>query len=43
MNIPLVSRFMRLPAIQRQSTLSLIFTLAITGIGFLSTMLFSHN
>lgn len=33
---------MRLPAIQRQSTLSLIFTLAITGIGFLSTMLFSH-
>ncbi len=42
MNIPLVSRFMRLPAIQRQSTLSLIFTLAITGIGFLSTMLFSH-
>ena len=38
----LVSRFMRLPAIQRQSTLSLIFTLAITGIGFLSTMLFSH-
>ena len=42
MNIPFVSRFMRLPAIQRQSTLSLIFTLAITGIGFLSTMLFSH-
>ena len=42
MNILLVSRFMRLPAIQRQSTLSLIFTLAITGIGFLSTMLFSH-
>ena len=33
---------MRLPAIQRQSTLSLIFTLAITGVGFLSTMLFSH-
>ena len=42
MNIPIVYRFMRLPAIQRQSTLSLIFTLAITGIGFLSTMLFSH-
>ena len=42
MHIPFVSRFMRLPAIQRQSTLSLIFTLAITGIGFLSTMLFSH-
>ena len=42
MHIPIVSRFMRLPAIQRQSTLSLIFTLAITGIGFLSTMLFSH-
>ena len=42
MNIPFVSRFMRLPAIQRQSTLSLIFTLAITGVGFLSTMLFSH-
>ena len=38
----LVSRFMRLPAIKRQSTLSLIFTLSITGIGFLSTMLFSH-
>ena len=33
---------MRLPAIKRQSTLSLIFTLSITGIGFLSTMLFSH-
>ena len=42
MGISLVSRFMRLPAIKRQSTLSLIFTLSITGIGFLSTMLFSH-
>ena len=42
MYISLVSRFMRLPAIQRQSVLSLIFTLAMTGIGFLSTMFFSH-
>ena len=42
MSISIVSLFMRLPTIQRQSTLSLIFTIAITGVGFLSTMLFSH-
>ncbi len=42
MPLPLVSRLMRIPAIQRQSTLSLISTVAITLIGFISTMLFSH-
>ncbi|MDD3068185.1 MAG: oligosaccharide flippase family protein, partial [Acholeplasmataceae bacterium] len=33
---------MRIPAIQRQSTLSLISTIGITIFGFISTMLFSH-
>ena len=33
---------MRIPAIQRQSVLSLISTIGITLFGFISTMLFSH-
>ena len=42
MKIPFFSRIMSLSAIQRQSTLSLFFTVLITLIGFFSTMLFSH-
>ena len=42
MPLSLVSRLMRIPAIQRQSTLSLFSAVAITLIGFISTMLFSH-
>ena len=42
MNLPLISRLMSLSAIQRQSTLSLFFTILITITGFFSTMLFSH-
>ena len=42
MKIPFISRIMSLSAIQRQSTLSLFFTVLITLIGFFSTMLFSH-
>ena len=42
MKIPFLSRIMSLSAIQRQSTLSLFFTVSITLIGFVSTMLFSH-
>ncbi|MDO5844788.1 MAG: oligosaccharide flippase family protein, partial [Methanocorpusculum sp.] len=42
MPIPLLTKIMRLPAIQRQSALSLAATIAITLLGFLSTMLFSH-
>ena len=42
MKIPFYSRIMSLSAIQRQSTLSLTFTVLTTVIGFFSTMLFSH-
>ncbi len=42
MKLPFYSRIMSLSAIQRQSTLSLFFTILITVIGFLSTMLFTH-
>ena len=42
MKIPYLTRIMSLSAIQRQSTLSLFFTVLITVIGFISTMLFSH-
>lgn len=42
MSIPLLSNIMRIPAIQRQSTLSLISTIGITLFGFISTMIFSH-
>jgi len=42
MPIPFISNIMRIPAIQRQSTLSLISTIVITIFGFISTMLFSH-
>ena len=42
MTLPFLSRIMSLSAIQRQSTLSLFFTVLITVIGFFSTMLFSH-
>jgi len=42
MSNPIVSNIMRIPAIQRQSTLSLISTIGITLFGFISTMLFSH-
>jgi len=42
MSIPFISNIMRIPAIQRQSTLSLISTIGITLFGFISTMLFSH-
>ena len=42
MQIPFYSRIMSLSAIQRQSTLSLFFTILITVIGFFSTMLFTH-
>ena len=42
MKIPYLSRLMSLSAIQRQSTISLTFTILITIIGFFSTMLFSH-
>ena len=42
MKIPYLSRLMSLSAIQRQSTISLTFTILITIIGFISTMLFSH-
>ena len=42
MKSPLLSRLMSLSAIQRQSTISLTFTILITIIGFFSTMLFSH-
>ena len=37
-----INRLMSLSAIQRQSTLSLFFTILITVIGFFSTMLFTH-
>ena len=42
MKIPFFSRIMSLSAIQRQSALSLFFTILITITGFFSTMLFSH-
>lgn len=42
MFIPFLSNVMRIPAIQRQSTLSLVSTISITLFGFISTMLFSH-
>ena len=42
MKLPFYSRIMSLSAIQRQSTLSLFFTILITVIGFFSTMLFTH-
>jgi len=42
MPIPFISNIMRIPAIQRQSTLSLISSIGITIFGFISTMLFSH-
>jgi len=42
MPIPFISNIMRIPAIQRQSALSLISTIGITIFGFISTMLFSH-
>jgi O-antigen/teichoic acid export membrane protein len=42
MPIPFISNIMRIPAIQRQSTLSLLSTVSITLFGFISTMLFSH-
>ncbi len=42
MSIPFISNIMRIPAIQRQSALSLISTIGITIFGFISTMLFSH-
>ena len=42
MSIPFISNIMRIPAIQRQSALSLLSTIGITLIGFISTMLFSH-
>ena len=42
MKIPYISRLMSLSPIQRQSSLSLFFTVLITVIGFISTMLFSH-
>lgn len=42
MSIPFISNFMRIPALQRQSTLSLLSTIIITFFGFISTMLFSH-
>ena len=42
MKNPYISRLMSLSAIQRQSVLSLFFTILITITGFFSTMLFSH-
>ncbi len=42
MSKPIISNIMRIPAIQRQSTLSLLSTITITFFGFISTMLFSH-
>ena len=42
MLFPFLSRLMSLSAIQRQSALSLFFTILITITGFFSTMLFSH-
>ena len=42
MHIPFLSNIMRIPALQRQSTLSLISTIGITLFGFISTMIFSH-
>ena len=42
MKIQIYTRIMSLSAIQRQSTLSLFFTILITVIGFFSTMLFTH-
>ena len=42
MPIPFISNIMRIPAIQRQSALSLLSTIGITLFGFISTMLFSH-
>ncbi len=42
MSISFISNIMRIPAIQRQSAISLISTIGITLFGFISTMLFSH-
>ena len=42
MSKPIIPNIMRIPAIQRQSTLSLLSTITITFFGFISTMLFSH-
>ncbi len=42
MRIPLIQHIMRIPAIQRQSTLYFLSTIGITLFGFISTMLFSH-
>ena len=38
-----ISRIMRIDAIQRQSVVSLIWQIALTFIGFLSTMYFAHT
>ena len=42
MSISFLPNIMRIPIIQRQSTLSLISTIGITLFGFISTMIFSH-
>ncbi|MCK9310490.1 MAG: oligosaccharide flippase family protein, partial [Candidatus Cloacimonetes bacterium] len=42
MQLPLIHQIMRIPAIQRQSTLALLSTILITLFGFISTMVFSH-
>ena len=38
-----ISRLMKISSIQRQSVISLSSTIALTGIGFLSTIYFAHT